>query len=104
MSAPLIARLARQHGGKLIDLAVARLLPDSPPAGPAAKPKKSSLAGKIANVALLRVATKSVPGAILVTGGILAKRLHDRRQAVRAEAKRTRTAAAKTEDSGTASS
>jgi len=83
----LIARLIRQHGGKLLDLAVGRLLPDTAPAADVPK-KKVSLTGKIANAALLRVATKSVPGAIIVTGGMLAKRAHDRRKAAKGNPKR----------------
>ena len=35
----------------------------------------------VANAVLARVALRSVPGAILVGGGILAKRLHDKRKA-----------------------
>jgi DhnA family fructose-bisphosphate aldolase class Ia len=81
----LLARLVRQHGGKLLDLAVDRLLPETAPAAPEAPKKKSSLTGKIASAALLRVATKSVPGAIIVTGGMLAKRAHDRRKAAKAK-------------------
>ena len=41
------------------------------------------IAGKIAGAALVRVATRSVPGAILVTGGLIAKAVHDKRKAKR---------------------
>ena len=43
---------------------VGKLIPAEPAAGPKKKP---GLAGKIASAALLRVATRSVPGAIVVT-------------------------------------
>ena len=39
------------------------------------------IAGKIAGAALVRVATRSVPGAIVVTSGLVAKKLYDRRRA-----------------------
>ncbi len=80
MAESILARIARQGGGKLLDRAVGKLsAPDS-----VAKP---SLLGSIASFALLRVATRSVPGAIIVTGGILAKRLHDQRKARKAATK-----------------
>jgi hypothetical protein len=37
--------------------------------------------------AVARVATRSVPGAILIGGGLLAKALYDRRKGAEAEAK-----------------
>ncbi len=80
MAESILARIARQGGGKLLDTAVGKLTA----ATPVAKP---TLVGKIASFALLRVATRSVPGAIIVTGGILAKRLHDQRKARLAAAK-----------------
>jgi len=43
--------------------------------------KPKTLGGKLAGAALLRIATRSVPGAIVITGGLVAKLLHDRRQA-----------------------
>lgn len=80
----LLARLARQHGGRLLDAAIDKLLPaDAAAADKAAtkgKPGKGLTEG-IAGVVMTRVALRSVPGAILVGGGILAKRLHDRRKA-----------------------
>jgi hypothetical protein len=45
---------------------------------------KGSLLAGIAGAALVRVATRSVPGAIVVGGGLLAKTLYDRRRAKRA--------------------
>ncbi|MCB2072977.1 MAG: hypothetical protein H6917_16075 [Novosphingobium sp.] len=43
--------------------------------------KKRTLLGTLATTALARVATRSVPGAIVVGGGLLAKTLYDRRKA-----------------------
>lgn len=82
----LIARIARQGGGKLLDKAVNRLFPDSPaepaaPQAPAEPPRKPTLTGKAANIALASLARRSVPAAIVIGGGILAKRLYDNRRA-----------------------
>ena len=79
----VLAKIARTHGPKLLEQALDRLVPGTPAAGRAAnlKAKKPSIGRRIANAALLRVATGSVPGAILVSGGLIAKALHDRRKA-----------------------
>ena len=76
----ILGRIMRQNGGKLLDGAVARIVP----AGPA---EKTGIVGKIAGAALVRIATRSVPGAIVVTGGLIAKAVHDKRKARRAPAK-----------------
>jgi hypothetical protein len=74
MADSLLTKIARQSGGKLLDHAVGRI--------EAAVPKgKPGLIGKIAGAALVRIATRSVPGAIVVTGGLIAKSLHDKRKA-----------------------
>jgi hypothetical protein len=84
----ILARIARRGGGRLLNLAVERFLPeDAPPTAPSrpdhsAKPGKSLL-GPLAGAAMVRLATRSVPGAIVVGGGMLAKRLYDRRRARR---------------------
>lgn len=72
----LIARIARQNGGKLLNAAIDTLLP----VDAAAVGKKSLLGGVIGAVAV-RVATRSVPGAIVVGGAVIAKRLYDKRRA-----------------------
>jgi len=92
-----LAKLARKGGTKLLDLAVKRLLPAETAAKAVAEKaaqaaeqaatetrRKTSLTGKLAGAALVRIGTRSVPGAILVGGGLLAKTLHDRRKARRA--------------------
>jgi len=92
MNNRLIARIARQGGGKLLDLAVGRLFPDKPEAKVKKKldPTKA-ITGAVAGAALTRFATRSVPGAIVVGGGILAKKLYDRRKARKAEAEKQAT-------------
>lgn len=87
MVSRIASKLARQNGGKLLDVAVAKLLPDDG--------GKPSIARKLAGAAILRVATRSVPGAIVVTGGLIAKTLYDRRRA-KTPAKRAKTAPPKT--------
>ncbi len=73
----ILALLARKGGSQLLDTAVKRLLPDNP----APKAKGNNLLRGIAGTVALRVATRSVPGAIVVASGALAKKLYDRRRA-----------------------
>lgn len=82
----ILASIIRQGGGRLLNTALARALPDEP----ATAGKRKNLLGGIAGAVALRVATKSVPGAIVVGSGLIAKKLYDRRKA------------AKTAQSGTA--
>lgn len=72
----LLANLARRGGGKLLDVAIDTLLPVDAAKLPA---KKKTLLGGIAGAVAVRVATRSVPGAIVVGGALLAKRLYDKR-------------------------
>ncbi len=81
----LLARIARRGGGKLLDAATKRLLPAQPATQLAPKPKRS-ITRALAGAAIVRIASRSVPGAILVGGGMLAKTLYDRRRARRAAA------------------
>jgi hypothetical protein len=83
MADPIIPRLLREHAPKLVGKALEsqRLDPET------GKPKKQPLAHKIAQGLMLRIATKSVPGAIVVGGIMLAKHLNDRRKAKVAEEK-----------------
>lgn len=82
LSNRLIAKIARTGGGKLLDKTAGKLFP-SVIGGDATKPK-STIAGAIAGAAITRIATRSVPGAIAVGGGLLAKALYDRRRQARA--------------------
>lgn len=70
----ILARIARQNGGKLLNTAIDRLLPGDTKAG------KPSLVGGIVGAVAVRVATRSVPGAIVVGGAVIAKRLYDKRR------------------------
>ena len=71
----LLALLIRSTGGKLLDGAAGRLFPvDTTPKA------KRSIARAIAGAVFTRIATRSVPGALLVGGGLLAKSLYDRRR------------------------
>ncbi len=81
----LLARLARQGGGRLLNTAIDRVLPDTP----AEQKAKRSLFAGIAGALAMRVATRSVPGAIVVTSGLLAKKLYDRRKARKGKAAAT---------------
>jgi hypothetical protein len=75
----VLADIARKGGTKLLNAAIDTLLPGD--AGkPAAKQRKTLLGG-LAGLAAVRVATRSVPGAIVVGGAMLAKRLYDKRHA-----------------------
>jgi hypothetical protein len=54
--------------------------------------------GAICGAALMRIATRSVPGAIIVGGGLVAKTLHDRRKARAEQAGRQPSAPADPQD------
>ena len=82
LSNRLIARIARTGGIKLLDTTAVRLFPS--PIGADAAKSKGTVAGALAGAALTRIATRSVPGAIVVGGGMLAKALYDRRRQARA--------------------
>jgi hypothetical protein len=73
-----LARIARRGGGKLLNAAIDTLLPVDAQKLPAAR---KALLGGIAGTVAVRIATRSVPGAILVGGAMLAKRLYDKRHA-----------------------
>lgn len=85
MDKRVIGQIAREHGPRLLQQAINRLSADplvhEEVLGADGKPVKPSLGKRIAGAALLRVATRSVPGAILVSGGLIAKALHDRHKA-----------------------
>lgn len=76
----ILGTLVRKGGGKLIDTAVSRLLPDKP----VPKSPGSNMLRGVAGALAMRLATRSVPGAIVVASGALAKTLYDRRKARRA--------------------
>ena len=80
----ILSSMMRQGGGRLIDAAVRRTLPDKPEPSSG----KSNLLRGIVGAVAMRVATRSVPGAILVGSAALAKKLYDRRQSRRAPAEK----------------
>ena len=71
----ILARVLRDNATRLIDRAVAHLLP-SPQ-----NVERPSLRRRLAQTALLRIATRSVPGAIVVGGGLMARHMHLARKA-----------------------
>lgn len=86
MSNLLLADIALRGGGQLLRHAVERTL-----LGVRYSPDKArdivkgrSMAQTLIGTALARVATRSVPGAILIGGGLLAKTLYDRSRNARA--------------------
>ncbi len=103
----LIADLALRGGGQLLRHAVERTV-----LGAKFSPAKAKnvIAGRsmfqtLIGTAVARIATRSIPGAIVVGGGLLAKALYDRRQgkrSARAEGSRAIDAQAKrgAQDSG----
>jgi hypothetical protein len=78
----IVSDIARRGGNRLIDRAVADVLPTllSQASG------KTSLLGRIAGFMAVRIASRSVPGAVIVGGGLLAKAIHEKRKADRAKA------------------
>jgi hypothetical protein len=86
----ILADILLRGGNRLLRRGVERsLLSAKYSSGKAEKLMKNrSIVGTLASTALARVATRSVPGAIIVGGGLLAKTLYDRRQARRAEAEK----------------
>lgn len=89
----ILASIIRQGGGRLLNTALAKALPNEP----AVTGKKNLLAG-VAGFVALRVATKSVPGAIVVGSGLVAKKLYDRRKAKKAGAAKVSGAAKPAKD------
>ena len=95
MAEPLLARIVRRGGGRLLDVAAGRLFAEKAVAPQA----KSSISRSIVGAALTRIATRSVPGALVVGGGLLAKSLYDRRHAKRTRPDQTPTQEASNADS-----
>lgn len=81
----VLARIARENGPRLIEqvvkAVVASAVVQDEVSAEQKQVKKPSLGRRIASAALVRVATRSVPGAIIVGGGLIAKALHDHRKA-----------------------
>ncbi len=73
----IIAEIARKGGSKVFGRVVDTLVPVD------GAVQKTSLIGGIAAALAVRIATRSVPGALIVGGSLLAKRLYDKRHARR---------------------
>ena len=82
----LIADIALRGGGRLLRHAVeTTLLGTKYPKGKARDIVKGrGMAQTLIGTAIARVATRSVPGALVIGGGLLAKALYDRRKGTRA--------------------
>ena len=78
----IIADLALRGGGQLLRRAVERTLLGVTYSRADAKNlvKGRTMAQSLIGTAIARIATRSVPGAIVVGGGLLAKTLYDRRR------------------------
>ena len=74
MVSRILATLARRQSGRFLGRTMDRYLPMEP----VSLTRPSTLVGGIVTAVALRVATSSVPGALVVGGGILAKALIDR--------------------------
>jgi hypothetical protein len=88
----LLADLALRGGGQLLRRAVEYGL-----LGKAYSPDKAkslikgrSMAQTLIGTAIARIATRSVPGALIVGGGLLAKTLYDRKRGHKATAEGTK--------------
>lgn len=79
----LLAQIARSGGSKLLNAVIDKVLPVTAAAEGAepAPPRKKSVLGGIAGAMAVRLASRSIPGAIVIGGSLLAKRLYDRRHA-----------------------
>jgi len=73
----LLTNILSRRGSMLVDKTVRSLMQPVP----GALPRKRGIGGKLIETILLRVAMRSVPGAILIGGGLLARYLHERKQA-----------------------
>jgi hypothetical protein len=73
----LLAGIARRGGNRVINRVVTDLMP--------ADEVKPSIGKRIVGAALVRIASRSVPGAIIVGGGLLARAIHRKRQEQRAK-------------------
>ena len=82
MTNVLLADIALRGGGQILRHAVERLVLGVKYSPDKAKDivKGRSMAQTLVSTAIARLATRSVPGAIIVGGGLLAKTLYDRSQ------------------------
>ena len=80
MSDPLLAKYLRENGHKLIEKAVDKVVVQGKTADATKGQQRISLPRKLVGAAMLRIASRSVPGALVVGGVLLAKHLHDKKK------------------------
>lgn len=102
----LLADLALRAGGSLMRRTVEKGLLSKKYSSAKATDivKGRTMAQTLISTALARVATRSVPGALIVGGGLLAKALYDKRQADALEVTQSEQAVTKQADRGRAQS
>ncbi len=83
----ILADIAMHAGETILRRGVERALPGNGPVKNIAGGIGSGIAARLIKLAALRIATRSVPGAIAVSGAMLAKSLYDRRRAKAARKK-----------------
>lgn len=85
----IITDIVLRGGGRLVRTVLEKNLLGAkyPPEKASALVSGRSMAQTLIGTAVARVATKSVPGALLVGGGLLAKTLYDRRKGAEAREK-----------------
>ena len=98
----IIADFALRIGGQLLRHAVERTLLGAKYSKNDAKNlvKGRSMAQTLVGTAIARIATRSVPGALVIGGGLLAKTLYDRRKGKAAARAEGRKAIAKQAEKG----
>ncbi len=82
----ILADIAMRAGETMLRRGVERVLPGNGPLKNVAGGIGGGIAARLIKIAALRIATRSVPGAIAVGGALIAKSLYDRRQTRRAKA------------------
>jgi hypothetical protein len=82
----ILADIAMRAAETMLRRGVDRVLPGSGPVKNIGGGMGSGIAARLIKIAALRIATRSVPGAIAVGGALIAKSLYDRRRAKAAKA------------------
>ena len=77
----ILADIAMRAGQTVLRRGVERVLPSSDSVSNIGGGIGSGIAARVIKFAALRIATRSVPGAIAVGGALVAKSLYDRRRA-----------------------
>lgn len=83
----ILADIAMRAGETMLRRGVDHVLPGNGPVKNVAGGIGGGIAARLVKLAALRIATRSVPGAIAVGGALVAKSLYDRRRAKAAKKK-----------------